>query len=84
MDFSVFSGGTQPRPLSHGQQRRRQRSVFQYIAVLFAAAFVLLLFTYIMDRRQYELIQDQNQAQIDDLLESASAVQRLDALYRCV
>lgn len=73
--------GTQPRPLSHGQQRRRQRSVFQYIAVLFAAAFVLLLFTYIMDRRQYELIQDQNQAQIDDLLESASAVQRLDALY---
>ena len=73
--------GTQPRPLPHGQQRRRQRSVFQYIAVLFAAAFVLLLFTYIMDRRQYELIQDQNQAQIDDLLESASAVQRLDALY---
>ena len=55
--------------------------MFQYIAILFAAAFVLLLFTYIMDRRQYELIQDQNQAQIDDLLESASAVQRLDALY---
>ena len=28
--------------ISHGQQKRRQRSVFQYIAILFAAAFVLV------------------------------------------
>ena len=31
--------------ISHGQQKRRQRSVFQYIAILFAAAFVLLFIT---------------------------------------
>ena len=62
------------------QQHRRQRSVFQSIAILFAAAFVLLLLTYVMDRRQYELIQDQNQAQINDLLQSATAVQSLQNL----
>ena len=67
-----------PSPEHH--QQRRQRSVFQYIAILFAAAFVLLLLTYLMDRRQYELIQDQNQAQIDDLLQSATAVQSLQNL----
>ena len=33
-----------------------------------------------MDRRQYELIQDQNQAQINDLLQSATAVQSLQNL----
>ena len=54
--------------------------MFQYIAILFAAAFVLLLLTYVMDRRQYELIQDQNQAQINDLLQSATAVQSLQNL----
>ena len=36
---------------SRSQQKRRQRSVFQYITILFAAAFVLLLFTFIMERR---------------------------------
>ena len=70
----------QPDGTPEQHQKRRQRSVFQYIAILFAAAFVLLLLTYVMDRRQYELIQDQNQAQINDLLQSATAVQSLQNL----
>ena len=52
--------------LTPGQQKRRQKSVFQYIAILFGAAFVLLLFTFVMERRQYQLLQEQNEAQIDE------------------
>ena len=67
--------------MTHGQQRRRQRSVFQYVAILFGAAFLLLLVTFLMERRQYEQIQEENQAQIDDLRQSVSAVQSLEELY---
>lgn len=63
------------------QQKRRQKSVFQYIAILFAAAFALLLFTFLMERRQNELLQQQNQEQIDNLQQSVSAVQSLQDLY---
>ena len=73
--------GRDPRPMTHGQQRRRQRSVFQYVAILFGAAFLLLLVTFLMERRQYEQIQEENQAQIDDLRQSVSAVQSLEELY---
>ena len=69
------------KPLTPGQQRRRQKSVFQYIAILFGAAFVLLLFTFLMERRQYQLLQEQNAAQIDDLQQSVNAVQSLNSLY---
>ena len=55
------------------QQRKRRNSVFQYIAILFMAAFVLLLFTFMMERRQ-------SRQQIDDLKQSASAVQSLNIL----
>lgn len=55
------------------QQRRRRNSVFRYIAVMFGAAFVLLLFTFLMERRQ-------SQQQIDNLKQSASAVQTLQGL----
>lgn len=72
------SGG---QPVTPGQQTRRKKSVFQYIAILFAAAFVLLLFTYVMDKRQNELLQQQNQEQIDNLQQSVSAVQSLQNLY---
>ena len=71
-----------PRRLSRGQQKRRERSVFQYITILFAAAFVLLLLTFMMEKRQYELLQQQNEEQIDDLQQSVSAVQSLDNLYK--
>lgn len=70
-----------PSRLSRGQQKRRERSVFQYITILFAAAFVLLLLTFLMEKRQYELLQQQNEEQIDDLQQSVSAVQSLNDLY---
>ena len=73
--------GRDPRPMTHGQQRRRQRSVFQYVAILFGAAFLLLLVTFLMERRQYEQIQEENPEQIDDLRQSVSAVQSLEELY---
>ena len=69
------------KPLTPGQQKRRQKSVFQYIAILFGAAFVLLLFTFVMERRQYQLLQEKNEAQIDDLQQSVNAVQSLNSLY---
>ena len=62
--------GPAPKQTPHGerrsarnQQKRRQRSVFQYITILFAAAFVLLLFTFVMERRQHEILQQENQEQ---------------------
>lgn len=55
-------------------QRRRQRSVFRYIAVLFCAAFVLLLFTFMMERRQYQQLQEDNKQQ------SVSAAQTLNGI----
>lgn len=69
------------KPLTPGQQKRRQKSVFQYIAILFGAAFVLLLLTFVMERRQYQMLQEQNEAQIDDLQQSVNAVQSLNSLY---
>lgn len=69
------------RRVTRGQQKRRQKSVLQYITVLFAAAFVLLFFTFMMERRQYELMQAENQEQIDNLQQSVSAVQSLQNLY---
>ena len=69
------------RTVTPGQQLRRKRSVFQYIAVMFAAAFVLLLFTFLMERRQYDLLRQQDQEQIDNLQQSVSAVQSLQNLY---
>ena len=74
--------GSHPQRRSRSQQKRRQRSVFQYITILFAAAFVLLLFTFIMERRQNQLLQQENQEQIDNLQQSVTAVQSLDNLYK--
>lgn len=56
-----------------GQQRRRRNSVFQYIAIMFMAAFALLLITFLMERRQ-------SQQQIDDLKQSVSSYQTLQGL----
>ena len=75
-----------PKPaekqLTPGQQRRRQQSVFQYIAILFAAAFVLLMLTFFMEKRQFEAIHEENQEQIEDLQHSTiTAVNSLNQLY---
>ena len=69
-----------PRRRSAGpsrSQRRRQSSVFRYIAVLFCAAFVLLLFTFMMERRQYRQLQAENQ---DNKQQSVSATQTLNGI----
>ncbi len=67
---------TSPTP---EQRRRRQRSAFQYIAILFAAAFLLMLYSYLMERRQHELSQVENQEQISQLQQNSdSAAQRLE------
>ena len=68
------------RPRTSPQKRRRQ-SALRYITILFAAAFVLLLFTYLMERRQTEALMQENQEQIEDLQQSVSAVQSLQNLY---
>ncbi len=67
--------GDQDARRRKAQQRRRRNSVFQYIAILFCAAFLLLLFTFMMERRQ-------SQQQIDDLKQSASALQTLQGMIQ--
>lgn len=69
------------RPPTPAQRKRSQRSVFQYITILFAAAFVLMLYTFLMERRQNNMILQQNQEQIDQLEKNTnSATERLSAL----
>lgn len=51
--------------------------MLRYIAVLFCAAFVLLLFTFIMERRQYQRLQEENQ---DNKQQSVSATQTLNGI----
>ena len=60
---------------------RRPQSAMRYIPIRFAAAFVLMLFTYMMERRQNEALMQENQEQIADLQQSVSAVQSLKNLY---
>ena len=74
-------GPAAPKRQRTSPQQRRQQSAMRYIAILFAAAFVLLLFTFLMERRQTEAIMQENQAQIEDLQQSVSAVQSLKNLY---
>lgn len=76
-----FREGTPRTRRLNRSQRHSQRSVFQYIAILFAAALVLLLYTFMMERRQFEQLQKENQENISNLERSASAVQRLQGIY---
>ena len=63
--------------------KHRQKSVFQYITILFAAAFVLLLYTFMMERRQNDILQQQSNDKLNQLQQqSISAVQSLDNLYK--
>ena len=74
----------QPAPAKRQRitpKQRRQQSAMRYITILFAAAFVLMLFTYLMERRQNEVLMQENQEQIEDLQQSVSAVQSLKNLY---
>ena len=60
---------------------KRKQSVVRYLSFLFAAAFVLMFFTFMMERRQHQMVVDQNEEQIESLnKQSVSAAQRLDDL----
>ena len=61
-------------------REKRQRSVVHYIAILFAAAFLLMLMAYLMDQRQNEVVQDINQS-ISGLQESLSDQNSLQDIY---
>lgn len=74
-------GPVRQRQRSGSQQKNRQRSVVFYIAFLFAAAFVLLLLSFMMERRQNaESISDLSQS-LSGLRESVSAMQSVQTLY---
>lgn len=67
------SSGDKDRRSHH---RRRRQSVVQYIAVLFAAAFLLLGMSYAMEKRQ-------NAQEVDDLKkQSNSAMQSVEVLIQ--
>ena len=72
---------TPPKRPRTSPQKRRQQSALRYITILFGAAFVLLLFTFLMERRQTEALMQENQEQIESLQQSNSAVQSLKDLY---
>ena len=62
-------------------QEKRQRSVVHYIAILFAAAFLLMLMTYLMDRRQNEEVVDSLNQSVSGLRESLSNMQSVQDIY---
>ena len=65
------------------KQAKSEKSVVRYISVLFAAAFVLLLFTFAMEARQHQQQMSDSQQQIEDLSQkSNSAVQSLNNMVR--
>lgn len=69
------------------QQRKKRppklsnRSAMNYLAVLFGAAFCLLLLTYLMEQRQNQTVIDGLTQSITGLERSASTMQSVDALY---
>lgn len=54
----------------------RRRSVFPYLAILFATAFLLLLFAYLMQQRDSEEIM----GNLSDLRQSLGSIQSIDEL----
>ena len=52
-----------------------------YIAILFAAAFLLMLMTYLMDRRQNEEVVDSLNQSVSGLRESLSNMQSVQDIY---
>ena len=69
-----------PKRQRTSPQKRRRQSALRYITILFGAAFVLMLFTFLMERRQNEALMQENQEQIENLQQSVSAWQSLQGL----
>ena len=62
-------------------KEKRQKSVFKYIAILFAAAFVLMLLTFMMERRQNQQVVDSLNESVSGLRDSLSNVQSAQDIY---
>ena len=62
-------------------KEKRQKSVFKYITILFAAAFVLMLLTFMMERRQNEQVVDSLNQSVSGLRESLSNMQSAQDIY---
>ena len=59
----------------------RKRSVVHYIAILFAAAFLLMLLAYMMDRRESQEAVDSLNQSVSGLRESISTMQSVQDIY---
>lgn len=68
----------QPRRSRAGKQKR---SVIHYVTILFGAALVLLIMTYMMERRQNQSVIDGLNQSISGLKQSVSAMQSAQDLY---
>ena len=63
-------------------EKEEGRDLYEWAQALVCSVLaVVLLFTFVMERRQHQLLQEQNEAQIDDLQQSVNAVQSLNSLY---
>ena len=69
-----------PAYIPPATREKRQRSVVHYIAILFAAAFLLMMVAYLMDQRQNEAMNDLNQS-LSGLQESLSDQSSLQDIY---
>lgn len=70
-----------PAYVPPASREKRQRSVVHYVAILFAAAFLLMLLTYLMDRRQNEQVVDSLNQSVSGLRESLSSMQSVQDVY---
>ena len=61
-------------------REKRQRSVVHYIAIMFAAAFLLMLMAYLMDQRQNQAMNDLNQS-LTGLQDSITDQNSLQDIY---
>lgn len=62
-------------------KEKRQKSVFKYITILFAAAFVLMFLTFMMERRQNQQVVDSLNESVSGLRESLSNAQTAQDIY---
>ena len=69
------------RPRRNSTQRTRQQSVLTYIVILFVAAFLLLLVSLFMERRQSNEMIGGLTESMSGLRESMSAMQSVRSLY---
>ena len=74
-------GEKTPAYVPPATREKRQRSVVHYIAILFAAAFVLMLLTYLMDQRQNEAVVNSLNQSLTDLQTSLSDRSSLQDIY---